>query len=337
MDKTPLVSICIPTYNRATMAGKAIESALAQTFTNIEVIVVDNDSDDGIESVVKKFPDPRLRFYKNAKNLGMFGNFNRCIELSDGKYIHILHSDDYIDPHFIEVCIGFLEEHPDVAMTFGSACAPDLEPNLQEIPGPAPVVYDVPEGLKKILEIRSFIICPSVIVRRTVYEQTGLFSLEYPYSGDFYQWIRIARFAKIASLPAALLFYRTGTHSESFRLLFKTPQGYIDTLKLLIRIVDEFSDDTRVYQRELNIACRRHMYDCLFASVARAESMDRYSGMILIGFVLSTWALIRPLSVSERIKKCGSLIVIGAVALSILVPGGRYLVRKALHLDTKGY
>jgi glycosyltransferase involved in cell wall biosynthesis len=337
MDNPPLVSICIPTYNRAAMAGTAIESALAQTYANIEVLVVDNDSDDDIESVVKKFPDPRLKFYKNAKNLCMFGNFNRCIELSGGKYIHILHSDDYIDPQFIAVCIGFLEKNPDVAMTFGRARIPGEEQDPQTIPRQPPVVYDIPDGLKKILEIRSFIICPSVIVRRTVYAQTGLFSLEYPYSGDFYQWIRISHHHKIASVPDALLFYRTGTHSESFRLLFKTPLGYIDTLKIFIRIIDEFGNDTGIYQRELNVACRRHMHDCLFASVARAESMGRYSGMILIGFVVSTWALIRPLSVSDRIKKCGSLLLIGAVALSIIVPGGSYFARKILRLDTEGY
>ena len=78
----PLVSICIPTYNRAGMVRKAIDSALSQSYQNIEVLVVDNASEDAIESVIAGYNDSRLQFFKNTKNLGIFGNFNRCIELS---------------------------------------------------------------------------------------------------------------------------------------------------------------------------------------------------------------------------------------------------------------
>ena len=120
-EQHPLVSICIPTYNRAGMVSKAIDSALAQTYTNVEVLVVDNASSDTIESLMAAYSDPRVKFHRNAHNLGMFGNFNRCIESAKGKYIHILHSDDYIDAGFTETCVAFLEAHPDVGMTFGSA------------------------------------------------------------------------------------------------------------------------------------------------------------------------------------------------------------------------
>jgi len=97
-EQSPSVSICIPTFNRSGMVERAIESALSQTYHDLEVIVVDNASDDNTEDVVASYADPRLKFFKNPKNLGLFGNFNRCIELSRGDLIHILHSDDYIDP-----------------------------------------------------------------------------------------------------------------------------------------------------------------------------------------------------------------------------------------------
>ena len=121
MADKPLVSICIPTYNRAGMIGKAIESALGQTYRNIEVIVVDNASTDNTGVVVAGYSDQRFRYVKNDRNLGLFGNFNRCIELAKGKYLHILHSDDYIDPHFTEVCIDFFRKHPSVVMTSTNA------------------------------------------------------------------------------------------------------------------------------------------------------------------------------------------------------------------------
>lgn len=337
MENAPLVSICIPTYNRADMVGMAIDSALAQSYQNIEVLVVDNASQDNIESVVAGYHDSRLKFYKNSKNLGLFGNFNRCVELSRGEYIHILHSDDFIDPHFTETCVEFLESHPNVAMTFGSV--QPSEDVLEKKKGTTilPVIYNVPDGFKKILEVRSFISCPTVMMRREIYDIIGLYSLEYPYSGDFYQWLRISLRFKIASVPNALLFYRTGTHSESFHLLFKTPLGYLDAVKIFVSIVDDLGDNQKFYQRELNLAYRRHMRDCLFAGIARSESMTSYSSMIFIGVALSTLSLIRPLSVFDLIKKCGNFFLICATACAIIIPGGRYCVRKLFWLDTKGY
>lgn len=337
MSNGPLVSICIPSYNRAAMIPKAIQSALNQTYTNIEVIVVDNASTDNTAEVVSDFHDSRLKHVKNERNLGIFGNFNRCVEVSKGNYIHILHSDDYIDAKFTETCVAFLESHPDVAMTFGSV-QPAIDDAEQKEHTPAsPVIFDVPDGFKKILETRSFISCPTVMMRREVYDSIGFYSMEYPYSGDFYQWLRIAQRFKIASVPNSILYYRTGNHSESFYLLFKTPLGYIDTIKVFVRIIDELGDDKKHCQYELNLAYQRHMHDCLFAGVARAESMSRYSSLIFIGFALSTWSLIRPLSLPDWIKKAGNLIFIGLVGGAIIVPGGQYLTKKILRLDTKGY
>lgn len=336
-EQLPLVSICIPTYNRAGMAGKAIDSALSQTYTNIEVIVVDNASQDNIESLIATYLDPRLKFYKNTKNLGLFGNFNRCIELARGKYIHILHSDDFIDPNFTQNCVEFLEEHPDVGMTFGSVrqVADEIESKTdQSFP---PRIYDIPEGFKKVLEIRSFISCPTVVMRKEVYDTIGNYSMEYPYSGDFYQWLRVTQNYRIAAIPSAILYYRTGTHSESYRLLFKTPLGYIDTIKIFVRIIDELGDTHKRFQYELNLAYVRHLRDCLFAGIVRSGSMHYYSGLYFIGLALTTWSMIRPASLSERIGKLGKFILIASVALVILFPGGRYVTRKILRVDADEY
>jgi glycosyltransferase involved in cell wall biosynthesis len=336
-EQHPLVSICIPTYNRAGMASKAIDSALAQTYTNIEVLVVDNASSDTIESLVTAYSDPRVKFYRNSRNLGMYGNFNRCIELAKGKYIHILHSDDYIDAGFTETCVAFLETHPDIGMTFGTALSVLSVGDTKKNSSAQPVLYDIPEGFKKILEVRSFISCPTVTVRRAVYESVGYYPLEYPYSGDFYQWICIAQHFRIAYLPNAILYYRMGTHSESFQLLFRTPAGYIDTFKIFVRVIGELGDNRTRFQRELNIAYRRHMRDCLFAGIARSDMMTDYSGMLFIGIAMSTWALIKPRSIKDWIQKTGNFFLIGLVAGTIIIPGGQYLARKVFRFDTTGY
>lgn len=337
MDNSqPLVSICIPTYNRAGMVGKTIESALAQTYANIEILVVDNASNDDLESVMKTFHDQRVKFYRNPTNLGMYGNFNRCVELSTGKYIHILHSDDYIDSQFTRICVDFFEEHSEVAMTFGSILDP-RDATCCTSSKKAPIIYSELEGFKKILGERGMIICPTVMVRRDVYEKIGLFSLEYPYSGDFYQWLRISRRYQIAYIPNAILFYRTGTHSESFQLLFKTPLGYIDTFKIFVYIVNELGENQKLFQHELNLAYQRHIRDCFFASVARSESMTHYSRMIFIGLALSTWSLIKSRSIFDVIKKWEYFFLIGAFACVITIPGGRFCIKKAFGFSSDAY
>jgi glycosyltransferase involved in cell wall biosynthesis len=312
------------------MVGDAIRSALNQTYSPIEVLVVDNASTDTIEEVVNSFHDPRLKFVKNEKNLGLFGNFNRCIELAEGKYIHILHSDDYIDPHFTQTCVEFLESHAGVVMTFSSTVAVSGKEQYRICPFTQDQIFPAPEGFRQILKTRNLVSCPSVIVRKDVYNSVGLYSLEYPYSGDFYQWLRIAKRFDIAYVAGATLFYRQGKHSESFQLLFKSPLGYIDLIKIFIKVIDELGIDAIFYRNELNIAIRRHMRDCLFAGIVRSDLMGSYSPLIFIGFAFNTWGLIVTKSISDRLKKCFDFFTIIAIACIFCIPGGRSGARKIL-------
>lgn len=337
MSDIPLVSICIPTYNRAEMVGKAIESALGQNYPNIEVLVVDNASDDAIESVVASYSDPRLTLHRNPRNLGLFGNFNRCVELSHGDYIHILHSDDYIDSGFTRRCVDFLEAHPAVAMTFTAVRA--VTETDQSTIGilDQDHVYPVPAGLKQLLSTRNFINCPTVMVRKTVYDVVGPYSFEYPYSGDLYQWFRICRQSEVAFVAGVTLYYRQGIHSESHNLLFRTPLGYIDTLKILIRMMDELGDDAHQLSPEFNQAFRRHMRDCLFAGIVRSGMMKNFSGMGFIGLALSTWGMIRPVSLTDRVKKFLELVQIVLISCAIIIPGGRYCLQRLFGFSPEKY
>lgn len=115
----PLVSICIPTRNRAHLVGTAIRSALEQTYSNLRVIVVDNCSTDGTVELLEQFraqaPD-RFRYVVNPADLGMQGNFTRCFELAEGKYFKILCSDDRAYPTLVEKQVAALESHPSAAV-----------------------------------------------------------------------------------------------------------------------------------------------------------------------------------------------------------------------------
>lgn len=102
----PLVTIGIPTYNRANVFLKqALKSVLGQTYPNVEIIVSDNCSTDNTENVVKSFNDPRIRYFKQGKNIGAINNSNFCLEQARGDYYLLHHDDDLIDPDFLETCM----------------------------------------------------------------------------------------------------------------------------------------------------------------------------------------------------------------------------------------
>ena len=105
----PVVSVVIPTFNRQAFIGEAIESVQKQTFSDWEMLIVDDASTDNTESIVKEYvqKDPRIKYYKNEKNLGIAKTRNKCLELSQGKYIAPLDSDDiWLDENKIRDQVG---------------------------------------------------------------------------------------------------------------------------------------------------------------------------------------------------------------------------------------
>lgn len=105
-----MVSICIPSYNYARYIGEAIESALQQTYCNLEVVVIDNCSTDDTEQVVARYmaTDKRVRFLRNEKNVGPSENLNRCLQHALGEYIKILCADDWLSPTCLERSVPVL-------------------------------------------------------------------------------------------------------------------------------------------------------------------------------------------------------------------------------------
>ncbi len=107
-----LVTILIPVYNRANLIEQTINSALSQTYHNIEVIVVDNKSTDGTWEILQRIAikDKKLKIFQNEKNIGPVKNWKRCIDNATGEYGKMLWSDDLIAPDFLEKTMSFLQD-----------------------------------------------------------------------------------------------------------------------------------------------------------------------------------------------------------------------------------
>ncbi len=119
MDSNVTVSILIPVYNRENLIGPCIQSALDQTFDDLEVVVVDNASTDGTWDVCRAYShkDNRVRIFRNEVNLGPVRNWVRCVELSRGIYGKILFSDDQMKPEFLSRTVPLLEDN-DIGFVF---------------------------------------------------------------------------------------------------------------------------------------------------------------------------------------------------------------------------
>jgi len=103
------VSICIPTYNGASFLCETLESALGQTFGDIELLIVDDKSTDGTLDVARKYAafDARIKVLCNEARLGLANNWNRCLELASGEWVKFLFQDDHIAPTCIEELYRF--------------------------------------------------------------------------------------------------------------------------------------------------------------------------------------------------------------------------------------
>lgn len=120
----PLVSIGIPTYNRKALIARSIESALAQDYPSIEVLISDNASTDGTAAICATMAatHPNVRVHHQACNLGPTANFMTVLAMAKGKYFMWLGDDDHIDPQYVSVAVATLEQNSLVELASGRAC-----------------------------------------------------------------------------------------------------------------------------------------------------------------------------------------------------------------------
>jgi glycosyltransferase involved in cell wall biosynthesis len=132
-EPQPLVSVVIPAYNRPDYLHEALSSVVAQRYRNLEIIVQDNASPIDIESVVRSFGDPRIRFFRNAENIGQFANFVTVFRRATGKYVACLSDDDVWEEEYLSTLVPRLEEDPDLVVGFCDHSIIDGEGRIDEV------------------------------------------------------------------------------------------------------------------------------------------------------------------------------------------------------------
>jgi hypothetical protein len=129
-DRSPLVTVAIPTYRRPDLLKGAIDSAVTQTYSNVEILVSDSDGSDVVAALVANYGDPRLRYRRNDTPTNGLENALAMYRDARGELIATLHDDDEWDPRFLEVMVKPLIEDPTVALTFADHWVMDPAGNV---------------------------------------------------------------------------------------------------------------------------------------------------------------------------------------------------------------
>lgn len=116
MNKNPLISVILPAYNAERFLKESIDSILAQTYTNFELIVLNDGSTDRTEEIILSYDDPRIRYIKNETNLKLIKTLNKGIDLARGKYIARMDADDISLPTRLEREVEYMESHPECGL-----------------------------------------------------------------------------------------------------------------------------------------------------------------------------------------------------------------------------
>ena len=216
----PRVSVCIPVHNGANYLAQSIASVLAQTWRDLHLIVIDNCSTDATPEIARSFGDPRLSYHRNAANVGLVGNFNRCLDLADGDLLCIWHHDDVMLPENLARKVAFLDAHPAAAFVHSNLWLVDAggrrlmehwhEDSRRDYLAPG---REWLERFATHLHLGALVFIGAVLARRTGYERAGRFRSELPNCCDNEMWIRLALGGDVGCLAEPLVEYRK--HAES--------------------------------------------------------------------------------------------------------------------------
>ena len=208
----PLVSIGLPVYNSARHLPKALDTFLAQTFGDFELVISDNASTDGTEAICREYADrdARVRYHRQASNIGAPRNWNAAFHAARGEFFKWSSGNDYCAPEFLARCVEAMQARGDVVLCYGRTGLIDEDGRLLE-------VYegdlDLPEAspsdrFARVRQGMDMNNAQQGLMRSDVLRRTRLDRL-YP-GGDIALMAELALYGRFLRLPEVLLFRRQG-------------------------------------------------------------------------------------------------------------------------------
>lgn len=236
----PTVTFVVPCYRLAHFLPDCINSILEQTYSDFEILIMDDCSPDDTAAVATGFSDPRVKHIRNATNLRNIRNYNKGIGLAQGKYVWLISADDRLRCNYVlQRFVNLLEQQPSVGFVFCPAMTltDHQETGVVQWVERSPHDFTAPglEYLRTLLR-GNRIAAPTVLARKSLYEHE-MFPLDMPHAGDWYLWCRFLMHADVAYLSEPMVHYRL--HASNMTWTYAGGDGrlaILDDLRVLCRL-----------------------------------------------------------------------------------------------------
>lgn len=224
------MSVCVPVYNGEVYLRAALDSILAQTFRDCEVVISDNASTDATPEICKQYAarDPRIRYSRNETNIGANPNFNRLVRLARAPYFKLANADDLCHPDLVAQCVSVLDEHPDVVLCYGRTRLIDAEgaslgeyDDRLDLPWPS-----APARFRAAIERTGLVNVLQGVIRTDVLRKTSLIS-SHP-GADIVLVAELALHGKFCEVPERLFFRRMHAAAASSLKGWDERQAFVD-------------------------------------------------------------------------------------------------------------
>lgn len=220
LENGPLVSLLIPAYQAERFLGATLACALAQTYPNLEIVVLNNNSTDSTPAILSAVRDPRLRVESNSQTLQLPDNWNRLVEHAKGDLIKVLCADDLITPDCIATQVAVLSGRDDVALV---SCRTDFvdevglplrnDRGLSGITGPR----TAREVIRRVVRSGGNPIGPTaaVMFRRNDFDTVGGFDGRFYFPMELELWTRLLTRGSFVGIDATLASFRVSASSQT--------------------------------------------------------------------------------------------------------------------------
>lgn len=278
----PLVSVVMPSYNHGGFVRPAIDSVLAQTVRDIELIVVDDGSQDASPAILSGLQDPRLRIRLLERNYGACHAMNTALQMSTGKFIAVCNSDDVWKPDKLRRQLEVLDKLPAVAAIFSDVEWINSEGKKladSALPPFASVFRQQNRSrwswLRSLLETGNCLCHPSILIRREAYELVGPYDNRLRQLPDLDMWTRIVQHFDIFVMSDRLLSFRIHDRNTSTPSPETSQRDLHERRFILSKVMDRISPDNFVRAFGLKGI---DLSDALDLQIERALYLTSYKG-----------------------------------------------------------
>ena len=275
MEPLPLITVVITTYNYAHTVGVAIESALAQDYPELEVLVLDNCSTDGTPEVIERYrADLRLRYIRNERNIGMVPNHNKGLREARGEFVNFLSADDFLLPGHLTLSYRYLRDHPEIDVLYTSTYFCEEAGRFTGIRQMSGQPFGAYAGGRNefagLLMEGCYMCFPTMLMRRDLYERFGELD-EAIKAADYEIVVRwAANGVRFAYLPEPTVGVRLHSAQQSSLENYVADAGDIrEFVYILNKFAESFADRLRGWETGIS----RHMWG-RFETARQAGVLD---------------------------------------------------------------